>query len=259
MEKLCKTQGIILRRINFGEADQILTVLTRDYGKISLLAKGARRIKSKFCGRLELFYQVELVYFQGRTLHHLNEVEMLSCMTLSDLDLRGSSILFYIMEATSRLLPEGQEASDIFDLLSDSLNQLDTDSDINDLILYAYLTKLLSHLGFMGSFEECARSNVKLNLSEPIYLSSKDASLVRSGYADASDTKLTPAVIKWVNYMQKEDLEALKKVRPSQNEKIEVFYVMQSIFANILGTSLRSESFLLRSQQVHFKKELVLD
>jgi DNA repair protein RecO (recombination protein O) len=75
MEKQKKTKGIVLRRFNLNEADQIVTVLTEDEGKVSLLAKGSRRLKSKFCGRLEPFYHVSLNYFQGRELGHLDEAD----------------------------------------------------------------------------------------------------------------------------------------------------------------------------------------
>lgn len=247
MDQLCKTTGVVLKRINFDEADQILTVLTRDFGKISILAKGARRMKSKFCGRLELFYEINLVFFRGRTLHYLNEAEVILTPEIENFDLKTKSVLFYMAEATNKLLPEGQEASTSFDLLIEALRGLNGEEVISEVILYAYLVKLLSHLGFMGSFEECARSNVKLNLNEPLYLSAKDASLVRSGYAESTDMRLTPSVIKWVNYMQKEDFSLLKRVRPSHGEKSEVFYILQSLFSNILGVPLKSEAFLVQT------------
>lgn len=60
------TQGIILRRINYGEADRILTVLTPDQGKLSLVAKGARRIKSKLAGGIELFSISSITFIRGR-------------------------------------------------------------------------------------------------------------------------------------------------------------------------------------------------
>jgi len=247
MEKNCKTEGVILKRIDFGEADQILTILTIDFGKISILAKGARRIKSKFSGRLELFYHVNFVFFRGNTLHHLNEIEVILNPSLDSLDLKARSVLFYMMEATNKLLPEGHEASDTFYLLTSALGQFNANEWVSELLLYGYLVKLLTNLGFMGSFEECSRSNVKLNLHEPLFLSSKDASLVRSGYANATDMRLKPSVIKWVNYMQKEDFSLLKRIKPSYSEKTEVFYILQALFTNILGVSLKSEQFLMQA------------
>ncbi len=61
------TLTIILRRINYGEADRILTVLSSDYGKLSLLAKGSRRAKSKLAGGLELFSVSDIGFIDGRS------------------------------------------------------------------------------------------------------------------------------------------------------------------------------------------------
>jgi DNA repair protein RecO (recombination protein O) len=60
------SQAIILSRTDYGEADRILTLLTPDYGKLSLLAKGVRRVKSKLAGGIELFSVSEITFIQGR-------------------------------------------------------------------------------------------------------------------------------------------------------------------------------------------------
>ena len=60
------TTGIILNRLDYGEADRILTVLTPDHGKLSLLAKGVRRVKSKLAGGIELFSVSNITFIKGR-------------------------------------------------------------------------------------------------------------------------------------------------------------------------------------------------
>jgi DNA repair protein RecO (recombination protein O) len=61
-----QTNGIVLNRINFGEADRILTVITPEYGKLRLIAKGVRRIKSKLAGGIELFSISDISFIQGK-------------------------------------------------------------------------------------------------------------------------------------------------------------------------------------------------
>jgi DNA repair protein RecO (recombination protein O) len=233
MEKQKKTKGIVLRRFNLNEADQIVTVLTEDEGKVSLLAKGSRRLKSKFCGRLEPFYHVSLNYFQGRELGHLDEAEILEVYTPLESDLRSKSILFFMAEVTAKLVADGDDSQDIYKLLSKCLSKFEECH--TEILLHAYLIKLLTTLGFMAPWDRCSRSNQKLDLLQPLYLSGRDASVIRSGYNNASDVRLTPSVIKWVNYMQKEDFNLLKKVTPSLGEKAEVYYIMQSVQRNMSG------------------------
>ncbi|MCA9348456.1 DNA repair protein RecO, partial [Candidatus Saccharibacteria bacterium] len=66
MTRFLTTRAIILRRINYGEADRILTMLTSDFGKIRLIAKGVRKQKSRMAGGLELFGVSEINFIKGR-------------------------------------------------------------------------------------------------------------------------------------------------------------------------------------------------
>jgi len=242
MEKQKQTRGIVIRRFNLNEADQIITVLTENEGKVALMAKGSRRLKSKFCGRLEPFYHVSVNYFQGRELGHLDEAEILGVYTPLESDLKSKGILFFMSEVTAKLLAEGQECQEVYQLLNECLSQFEESH--SEIILHAYLVKLLTLLGFMAPWDVCSRSNQKLNLFEPLFLSSRDASVVRSGYNEPGDVRLTPSVIKWVNYMQKEELSNLKRVAPSHGEKTEVYYVMQTVFGSILNQPFKSEVFM---------------
>jgi DNA repair protein RecO (recombination protein O) len=244
MSKHFKTEGIVIKRINFNEADQIVTVLTRDYGKINCIAKNSRRFKNRLSGRLELAYQVDITGFQGRSLDHLNEVEIMDARQLFDLELKTTSIIFYITEITNKLLQDGQQIDGVYSLLLYAIDHLNHDQYKNEVILYAYLIKLLTLLGFMAPWDRCARSNVKLNLGEPLYLNIRDGSVIRSGYNSSADVRLTPPLIKWVNFMQKQSFAALIKVAPSKGEKVQVWYMIKTMLENILNYPVKAEEFL---------------
>ena len=66
MKPTTTTSAIILKRVDYGEADRILTLLTPDHGKLSLMAKGVRKIKSKLAGGIELFSISTITFAEGR-------------------------------------------------------------------------------------------------------------------------------------------------------------------------------------------------
>jgi len=244
MNRNIKTEGIVIKKINLNEADQIVTVLTKDLGKISCLAKGCRRTKSKFCGRLELFYQVQVTAFQGRNLGYLNEAEPISPMQFHDACLRTKSILFYIAELTNKLMQDEQQIEGVYLLLCDTLKAISESDDKSELVLYAYTIKLLSLLGFMAPWDRCARSSSPLNLSDPLYLSLHDGSVVRSGYNSSADPRLTPPLIKWVNFMQQYAFADILRVAPDKGEKTQVWYLIKLMLENILNYPVKAEEFL---------------
>lgn len=228
--------------MDLNDADQIVTVLTEDEGKTALVAKGSRRLKSRFCGRLEPFYHLRLDYFMGRGLGNLDEAEILDNFAPLELDLKSKSILFYMAEITAKLMAEGQDSREAYLLLKDCLHHFE--ENCNEVLLLSYMVKLLTLLGFMAPWNVCSRTSKKISLLQPHYLSLRDASVVQSGFAEGGDLRLTPSVIKWVNYMQTESFEHLKKVRPSRGERAEVTFIMQRVFGNIFNYPFKSEPFL---------------
>ena len=172
MKNQIKTKGIVLRRFDLNDADQILTILTKNGGKMSFLAKGIRKIKSRFCGKAELFYEVEINGHTGRSLNYINEISVVNSYSFFDSNINTQSILFYIAEITQKLIQDDQHIDGAYKLLLNTLNHLDSDKD--KIVFHSYLIKLLTKLGFMAPWTHCSRSNIKLNLDENNFLCQKD-------------------------------------------------------------------------------------
>lgn len=120
-----KTEGIVIKRSNFSEADRILTIFTKKHGKIKVLAKGVRRITSRRGPNIELFNQVELFIHKGRTFDILTEVNVLNTFSQirKKLDLVG--LAFYVCEIVDGLCPEHQAHPRVYEMLVEVLNELD--------------------------------------------------------------------------------------------------------------------------------------
>lgn len=119
-----KTEGIILKRTNFGEADKILTIFTRHFGKIKVLAKGVRKLTSRKGGNLELFNWVRLFVSKGRNLDVVTEAETLKAFQAWRRDLRKVGLAYHYCELVERLTAEGVPNQEIFKLLVGTLSNL---------------------------------------------------------------------------------------------------------------------------------------
>lgn len=147
-----KTEGIILRRQNFSEADRILTVFTRTQGKIKILAKGVRRIKSRRGPNVELFNQVTLFLHRGRNFDILTEAQAQNTFPQIRKKLELVGLAYYVCELVDGLCAENQPHPKVFELLVKILNELE-----NNLIRKFELS-LLSELGFLPASN--AMSNI---------------------------------------------------------------------------------------------------
>ncbi|MFZ5366456.1 MAG: DNA repair protein RecO [Patescibacteria group bacterium] len=116
-----KTEGIILKRRNFGEADRILTIYTKHFGKISVLAKGIRKPTSKKSPSLELFNWVKILVSQGKNLDIVSECQTVRAFRSWRKDLKKVGLAFYFCELVERLTVENVKNKQIFNLLAGSL------------------------------------------------------------------------------------------------------------------------------------------
>lgn len=141
-----RTEGIIIKRKDFQEADRILTVFTRYQGKINIVAKGVRRIKSRRSPHVELLNQSILNIHESR-MPILTEAETIYHYSLLKNDLKKAGYAFYVCELLDGLLAEHQENKVVYDLTQKTLLELETTEDPKALIS-KFQQELLVDLGF---------------------------------------------------------------------------------------------------------------
>lgn len=148
--RVYKTEGIILKRKNIGEADRMLTVFTREYGKIRVIAKGIRKISSRRAPHLEPFTRVAMVVYRGKTLDSVSEVQPLAIYEDIRHDLERVSIAYYLCELVESLLAEKQEHAEVFLMFSQALSELG-ESRAGEMyrMSKAFTLALLWELGFL--------------------------------------------------------------------------------------------------------------
>ncbi|CAN5891269.1 DNA repair protein RecO [soil metagenome] len=156
---LYRDEAIVLRTQKLGEADRIVTVLSRRHGRIRAVARGVRRTSSRFGARLEPFSHVDLQLAEGRSLHVVTQAETLDAMTMTiGADYPTYTAGTAMLEAADRLAGEDHEpAVQQFLLLVGGLRVLAGGEHDPSLVLDAFLLRSLSVAGWAPSFEECAR------------------------------------------------------------------------------------------------------
>lgn len=145
MIKNIQTQGIILTRTNFGEADRIITFITPDHGKVRAIAKAVRKSKSKLAGGIELFSVSELGLINGcgeiRTLIHSRLIKHYGNIVKN---LERTQLAYEFMRITNKATEDAAE-SEYFNLLNEGLAALD-DHDINIQIIETWFSMRLLKL-----------------------------------------------------------------------------------------------------------------
>ena len=154
---LYRDEGIVLRAQTLGEADRIVTLLTRRTGKVRAVAKGVRRTRSRFGARLEPFTRVDVQNYAGRSLDIVTQAEILDPHAAIAGDYERFTAGTAMLEAADRLTEEREPALKMYLLLVGGLRALDAGEHSPGLVLDAFLLRALSVSGYEPALADCAR------------------------------------------------------------------------------------------------------
>lgn len=148
-------QGIVLRGFPFGEADRVVVILSPNHGKLRTVAKGVRKTKSRFGGRLEPFTHVDLVLYEGRNLDTITQVEVIEAFPVLRSDLDKVMAAGTMVEAIDAVTQENESSLRAFLLLQRGLKSLEAGPVHPDLVT-AFLLGVAEVVGIAPAFDHCA-------------------------------------------------------------------------------------------------------
>jgi DNA repair protein RecO (recombination protein O) len=154
MPGLYKDEGVVLRTIKLGEADRIVTLFTRDNGKVRAVAKGIRKTKSRFGGRLEPFTRVSLVVYKGRNLDTITSADIVSSAKRVRADYQRLTAAAALADLVDKVTPERERADSVYALLVAGLEALGERGATT--VVPAFAVKLLSISGYHPQLQVCA-------------------------------------------------------------------------------------------------------
>lgn len=127
------TQGIVLARRSFSEADRLVTLFSRDFGKVTLLAKGVKKPKSRKRGHIEVFNWVKFSARRSRSIDLLLEVSSINSFSEIRQDLKKVAVAYFLLEAINRTTRESEQNEDLYQLLLRTLRRLTKEQHLRSL------------------------------------------------------------------------------------------------------------------------------
>ncbi len=151
-----KTNAIVIRSLNYGESDKIITFFTKDFGKLKGIAKGARRSRKRFQNALGLFSHLRLIFFdrEGMSLVRADGCDILHSFPKIREDLKKIVYGNYYLELVNEMAGEREENSEAFELLLSSLLNLEN-LELQEEQLRIFEIRMLSLFGYRPNLRRC--------------------------------------------------------------------------------------------------------
>jgi DNA repair protein RecO (recombination protein O) len=188
MSKYFKVRALVIRSRPLGEADRLLNLFTFERGKLSAVAPGARKIKSRLAAGVELFNCGNFLLYKGRTLATITQSEIETSFRNIRDNIRNYAFGMYFNELVEKLSLEGETNVPLFRLLSETWQYLDQGKADRDLLARCFELKMLSLLGYKPHFRDCLQCG---NPLPPFFWDNAAGGIVCSRCFPAESSALT--------------------------------------------------------------------
>ena len=150
-----QADAIVLRRLDYGEADRIVTLLTREYGKLAAIAKGARRGTARAGSSLDLFARSRMMLAKGRNLDVVTQVEHRGDVRHISGDLDRTAYACLVSEVVDKVLEDRHPVDEMFTLVVDTLDRLNATERSPRADAAWFVMRILDQLGYLPQLRDC--------------------------------------------------------------------------------------------------------
>jgi DNA repair protein RecO (recombination protein O) len=249
-ERSLRTEAIVLRHTDWGEADRILTLYTRQMGKLRAIAKGVRKLRSRKAGHLEPFTRVNLLLAKGRDWMIVTQAETIDAYLELRASLLGVGRAAYAIELLDRFSYEEGENEALYLLLTNTLARLVSQAD-PALVLRYYEMRMLDLLGFRPKLFHCARCEAEIQPQDQFFSAEQGGVLCPPCGAGAAGVRpISLQALRYLRHFQRSSFAEARRAQPSAAIHQEMEILMHHYLTYLLERNLNAPAFLRRVQEL---------
>lgn len=213
--KLIKVKGIVIRESTYKDNDKIITILTDSIGKVSVIAKGAKKTNSPYLASSQYLVYSEFVLYQNTGYFYLNSASVINTFYNLRIDLDKLQIVFELTKLINSVTDENQDCEKILKLFLNTIYALDKLDKDKKLIVNAFKIKLFTLLGFAPRQDKCANcSKLLLDAEEEfVYYNYVDNVFLCENCKGVGDSRsvirLTKATFNAIFYVIRSDMKKM--------------------------------------------------
>lgn len=239
-----RVEAIILRHTDWGEADRLLWIFTRELGKLQVVAKGVRKPRSRKAGHLEPFTRVELLLAKGRDLLIVTQAEAKDTYQALREDLVRVGYAAYIIELLDRFTYEEGENISLYRQLSETLARINREKDPAFAVRY-YEVRLLDLVGFRPQLLNCVACGAEIKAEDQFFSFEKGGVICPNcGLKEASVRPISLPALRILRHFQRSNYAEAQRARLSSAVDRELESLMGNYLTYLLERGLNTPEFL---------------
>ena len=237
------TKGVVLRYTNFNEADRMLTIFSPELGKISVLARGCRKAKSRFLAATELFCYGEYTLYRRGDFHIMTQANILDSFYEIRSDMDKLLYASYVINLTEEVVSPGQGDIHLFYLLLQTLSYFSYSDLEPELITHVFEIKLLDHIGYRPVLDKCIACGSNKG---PYHFDIREGGLVCANCYNTNiiGNNIQMGTIKTIEYVLDMDMNRINVLKIPSSIKEELDTILKAYIEERIDKKLKSRKFI---------------
>ncbi|NBI29378.1 DNA repair protein RecO [Chengkuizengella marina] len=236
---LYKVEGIVIRTVDYGEGNKIIVIYTKEMGKQSIMARGAKKLKSRLSSITQLFTYAEYTYYKKGKMGTLNDGEAIRSFHDLNLDIFKSTYAAYLVELVDRMMDEHEGSSYIFEQLLASLEFIEEGKD-PQIITHIFEMKMLELAGYSPVLIECIACGDQLGDSSFFSVTLGGTLCYKCKSKEQNVKKINIRSLKLLRLFQEMNIRRLGKINISDPIKNEVKLLMRDFMDTHVNINWKS-------------------
>ncbi|WP_127582668.1 DNA repair protein RecO [Paenibacillus koleovorans] len=239
---LYRVNGIVIRSFDYGEGNKIITILTNEYGKMSVMVRGAKKVKSRYSAITQLFTYGEFVFFKSGSMGNLSAGEIIKPYNKLREDIHKAAYGSYLAELTEKLLGEQDRAGWVFDQLLAAFDAMEADKDLQ-IVTHIYEMRLLALAGYEPDMSQCVSCGAE---SKEMSLSAAmgGALCPRCRHLDPQAIPLAESVVRLIRLFQRMDIARLGQIDLADSTRSLLKTAIRRLYDTHIDVKWKSRQFL---------------
>jgi len=238
-----RTQGFIIKKNNKGEANQLFTIYTKDFGKIKILGKAIRKGKSKLRGAIELFYLSEIEFIQGKIHKTLTNAVLIESFSNIRKDLEKLSVSYKIFNVLDNLIKGQESDTKIWQLLNETFKTLNNwkmnpafSGRKLEILYYYFLWNFFSVLGYQPELYNCCVCRKKLTPEKLFFHKEKPGIICNNCFKALKSVKeVNSATVKILRLILEKNWQILSKLKIDSETQKSLNIISEEYYLFILN------------------------
>jgi DNA repair protein RecO (recombination protein O) len=241
-----RAEAVILRKLDYGEADRIMTLFTLERGKLPAIAKSVRKAKSRMSGQLDVFAHGSMMLAEGRNMDVITQFRRLTDTAPLARGLESSAAASVVVEVADKVLEERHPQPALFAVVTDALLGMSAGRASPRAEMVDFLMRVLGELGYLPELYNCARCGKELNPEEEMAFSPLFGGVICADCNDpaAPAAPIGPRTVKILRVLASGDRDTFLRLKLDSEDIRTVEHALEAQLEHHLDRQLKSIDFV---------------